>query len=85
MNALLKAGCLAIYLLALVGAFVTLPLGAESALQNTAAILLGLHTLELAFAFGSVRRHPGPLIDSVALTLLFGLLHWLPMARRART
>ncbi len=85
MNALLKAGCLAIYLLALGGAFVALPWGAESVLQNIAAILVGLHVLELVVAYQSVRRHPGPLIDSVALTLLFGLLHWLPLARRART
>ena len=85
MNTLLKAGCLAIYLLALVGAFVALPWGAESALQNLAAILVGLHLLELVFAFGSVRRHPGPLIDSVALTLLFGLLHWLPLAKGKRS
>lgn len=85
MNALLKAGCLAIYLLALVGAFVALPWGAESVLQDIAAILVGLHVLELVVAFGSVRRHPGPLIDSVALTLLFGLLHWLPLAKGARS
>lgn len=84
MNAFLKVGCLAIYLLAVVDASVALPLGAGSVLQNLAVILLALHTLELVFAFGSVRRHPGPLIDSVALTLLFGLLHWLPLARRAR-
>lgn len=85
MNTLLKAGCLAIYLLALVGAFVALPWGAESVLQDIAAILVGLHVLELVVAFGSVRRHPGPLIDSVALTLLFGLLHWLPLAKGARS
>ena len=84
MNTLLKAGCLAIYLMALVGAFVALPWGTESVLQNIAAILVGLHVLELAFAFDSLRRHPGPLIDSVALTLLFGFLHWLPLAKGAR-
>jgi len=85
MNTLLKAGCLVIYLLALVGTFVALPLGAESTLQNIAAILVGLHVLELAIAYQSVRRHPGPLLDSVALTLLFGFLHWLPLARGTRT
>lgn len=85
MNTLLKAGCLAIYLLALVGAFVALPWGAESALQNITAILVGLHALELAIAYQSVRRHPGPLIDSVALTLLFGILHWLPLAKGTRS
>jgi len=50
--------------------------------QNIAAILLGLHVLELAIAWRSVVRHAGPLVDSIALTLLFGLLHWLPLAKR---
>lgn len=81
MSTLSKAGCLTIYLLAVIGAFVSLPFGATSALQSVAAILLGLHVLELLIAFKSVRRYPGPLIDSVALTLLFGLLHWLPLAK----
>lgn len=85
MNAFLKAGCLAIYLLAVIGGFTTLPFGATSALQSVAAVLLGLHVLELLVAFKSVRRYPGPLIDSVGLTLLFGLLHWLPLAKAART
>lgn len=84
MNATLKASCLAIYLLAVIGAFTPLPYDATSALQSVAAILLGLHVLELLAAFKSVRRYPGPLIDSVALTLLFGLLHWLPLAKAAR-
>jgi hypothetical protein len=81
MNTLLKAGCLAIYLLAVIGAFIALPFGATSALQTVAAILLGLHVLELLVAFKSIRRYPGPLIDSIGLTLLFGLLHWLPLAK----
>jgi hypothetical protein len=25
---------------------------------------------------------PGPLVDSIGLTLLSGFLHWLPLARR---
>lgn len=61
MNSLLKAACLAVYLVAV--------------------ILLALHVLELLVAFKSVRRHPGPLIDSIGLTLLFGLLHGLPLAK----
>ncbi len=78
---LLKTGCLAIYLLAVIGAFTALPFGATSALQLAAAIVLGLHVLELLVVFKSIRRYPGPLIDSIALTLLFGLLHWLPLAK----
>lgn len=82
MSTFLKASCLAIYLLAVIGGFVALPFGLSSALQNIAAILLGLHALELAIAWRSVVRHAGPLVDSIALTLLFGLLHWLPLAKR---
>lgn len=81
MNTLLKTSCLGIYFLAIVGAITALPFGATSTVQNIAAILLGLHVLELLVTFKSVMRYPGPLIDSIALTLLFGLLHWLPLKR----
>lgn len=84
MNILLKASCLVIYLLAVIGSYIALPFEAASALRNVAAILLGLHLLELLFFFKFVRRYPGPLIDCVALTLLFGLLHWLPLAQNTR-
>ena len=50
-------------------------------MQKAALILLAAHTLELLFAFKSVQRYRGPLIDSIALTLLFGLLHWKPLAK----
>jgi hypothetical protein len=81
MNTYLKALCLAIYLLAVIGGFVVLPFGVTSALQKVAIILLAAHVLELIVAFKSVKRYQGPLIDSVALTLLFGLLHWKPLSR----
>jgi hypothetical protein len=48
-----------------------------------AAILLALHGVELVFMFKHVRLYQGPLAVSVALTLLFGLLHWRPLAQRA--
>jgi len=80
-NTYLKAACLAIYLLAIVGVLGVLPPGAASILQKVAVILLAAHVLELLFAFKSVKRYQGPLIDSIALTLLFGLLHWKPLAR----
>jgi predicted permease len=85
MNIFFKASALAIYLLAVASAFVTLPLAYTSALQNGAAILLGLHVLELLIFFKFVRRYPGQLVDSMALTLLFGFLHWLPLAKGTRT
>ena len=41
------------------------------------------HAVELLVAFNAVKRYPGPLIDSIGLTLLFGLLHWLPLRKRS--
>jgi hypothetical protein len=82
-NTYLKATCLAIYLLAIVGMFGVLPAGAASLLQKIAVVLLVAHGLELLFAFKSVKRYQGPLVDSIALTLLFGLLHWKPLGKGA--
>jgi len=81
MNSFLKATCLAVYLVAVIGSLGVLPATVASAAQQFAFILLALHVLELLVVFRSIRRHPGPLIDSIGLTLLFGLLHWLPLAR----
>lgn len=82
MNKLLKIGCLAIYLLALVGLFIPLPFGAETPLRYVAAILLAVHLLEALVMFRHVRRYPGPLATSLLLTLLFGFLHWWPLRQR---
>jgi uncharacterized protein YhhL (DUF1145 family) len=82
-NTYLKATCLAVYLLAIVGVFGVLPAGAASILQKVAVILLAAHVLEMLFAFNSIKRYPGPLIDSIALALLFGFLHWKPLAKVA--
>ena len=83
MNTSLKAGCLAIFLLAVVSTQIALPAGIGPAVQTIALILLAAHTLELLVAFSAVKRHPGPLVDSIALTLLFGFFHWLPLKRGA--
>jgi uncharacterized protein YhhL (DUF1145 family) len=78
----LKAACLAIYLLAALAVFVPLPFGLGPALQIVAGLLVAAHVAELLIGFDSVRRHPGPLVDSIALTLAFGFLHWLPLRKR---
>lgn len=49
-----------------------------------AAVLLAAHLLEVVFCFRKVALHKGPLLDSVVLTLLFGFLHWKPMADAVR-
>lgn len=50
---------------------------------RAALILLAIHMAELLFVFKHVRLYPGPLPVSVLLTLLFGLLHWKPLADAA--
>jgi hypothetical protein len=32
-------------------------------------------------AFRSIKRHQGPLLDSIALTLPFGFAHWKPPSK----
>lgn len=49
-----------------------------------AVVLLAAHLLEVVFCFRKVALHKGPLLDSVLLTLLFGFLHWKPMADAAQ-
>lgn len=69
-----KAGCLAIYVASLVGA--VWPFPAVTLVHYLALGLLAIHTLELLAVLRLLRQQPGPLIDGVTLTLLFGLLHW---------
>jgi hypothetical protein len=86
---MLKAGCLAIYAVALAAWAGWLPAAVAGAVagpvQTLALALLAIHALELVFVFRHVRSYRGPLAISVLLALLFGLLHWKPlMDGRAR-
>lgn len=80
MYLLLKAACLALYVLALGRLAGWLPDPAFARLPLIAGAVILAHVAELALMFRHVRRYPGPLATSVALTLLFGLLHWKPLA-----
>jgi len=80
MNMILKLACLAVYALALAKLAGWLPADSFNRTPLVAAVLLGLHVLELLFMFRHVRLYKGPLAVSVVLTLLFGLLHWKPLA-----
>jgi uncharacterized protein YhhL (DUF1145 family) len=80
MNALLKTACLAVYALALAGLAGLLPPGISGTVQNIALVLLVIHALEIVVMFKQVRLYRGPLVVSMLLTLLFGLLHWKPLA-----
>jgi hypothetical protein len=80
----LKINLLAIYALAVLSLWLPLPWQSGPVLQNIAMALLAIHAIETIFAFKHVKTYPGPLGKSMALSLLFGLLHWLPLARRAK-
>lgn len=77
---ILKAVCLAIYALALAGLAGLLPDGVAHTMRNIASVMLLVHALELLVMFKHVRLYRGPLATSVLLTMLFGLLHWKPLA-----
>jgi hypothetical protein len=80
MFTLLKAGLLAMYAMALAGMAGLLPSGLASTLQNIALVTLTIHVLECVAMFKHIRLYRGPLAISLLLTLLFGLLHWKPLA-----
>ena len=48
-----------------------------------AGVLLAVHAIEVPFVLAYLRRRRGPLAASIALNLLFGLLHWVPLKRGA--
>lgn len=78
----LKFICIATYALGAASALGMLP---ESLgfFKLVALVLLGAHVAELFLMFKHVRRYQGPLAMSVLLTVLFGLLHWKPLADQA--
>ena len=84
MMPVLKFACLAVYALGLAG-FAGLVHGPWASGGEILAIaFLIVHTLELLVAFKYLHLYRGPLAVSVALTLLFGLFHWAPLARQAK-
>lgn len=81
---ILKAVCLAIYALAMASLAGLLPSGLASIMQTIALVMLMAHAVELLVMFKHVKRYPGPLAVSVLLAMLFGLLHWKPLADAAK-
>ncbi len=81
MLCILKAACLAIYGLALAGVAGLLPHGPTVTMQAIAVAFLAIHALELVLAAEKVRLYRGWWIVSMVLTLLFGVLHWMPLAK----
>lgn len=81
LNKLLKLGCLACYLLGLAGLAGALTGQPGLSAQRVAVAMLLVHVLELVLALKYVRLYRGSLLASIGLTLLFGLLHWRPLAQ----
>jgi uncharacterized membrane protein (UPF0136 family) len=83
-NYLFRGLCLLAYTMAALKLAGLLTAGTFDRAPMVAGVLLALHMAELMFMFKHVRLYQGPLAISVVLTLLFGLLHWQPLANQHR-
>ena len=77
---IIKLALLALYAAAIAGFAGLLQSGLAGRLQNIVLIVLAIHLIELVVMFKHVKRYQGPLAVSMLLTLLFGMLHWKPLA-----
>ena len=84
MSLVMKIGCLVVYALGIAGVVGLIHGPLASAGEILSIVLLGVHALELLFAFKFLHRHKGSMGASVLLALLFGVLHWAPLARQPR-
>jgi hypothetical protein len=83
MSLVIKLACLVVYALGLAGVAGLIHGPWASAGEILSIALLGIHALELLYAFRFLHRHRGSMAASVLLALLFGILHWGPLARRS--
>ena len=83
MNIVPKLLCLILYALGLASFLGLLPEGWRI-IGTIAVVVLILHVIEIVAMFKHVRAYQGPLAVSMLLTLLFGFLHWKPIADRAK-
>ena len=84
MTLVMKIACLVAYALGLAGLSGLVHGPLASAGEILSIVLLGVHALELLFAFRFLGRYRGPFALSVVLSLLFGVLHWAPLARQSK-
>lgn len=83
-NLALRAACLFVYAMALAKCLGLVPADTFGHAPLLAGVLLVLHTLELPFALRHLKTDTRPLWQGALLTLLFGVLHWKPLADAAR-
>ena len=79
-----KANLLGAYALALASLFVVLPMEAGPVVQRLALAILAVHGLECLIAFKYIKSYAGSVYLSFVLAMLYGLLHWMPLAKAYR-
>ena len=84
LNSIFKATILVVYLLGIASHLVAFPGQAGPIVQTVSLALLLIHALECLVAYRYIKLYPGSLLVSLLLSRLFGLLHWMPLARKAR-
>ena len=83
----LKFCCLLTYAGGVVSTVAVLTHPLAHFLRLAAGFVLAMHALQVVFCWRQLRPYRGGMPASIVLTLLFGLLHWVPMrwqAQRAR-
>jgi hypothetical protein len=78
-----RVGVLLFYAAALLSLLLSWPPLLEQVLQLGSLLLLAVHSLEVMVCWRFVKMYEGPVVLSIALTLLFGFVHWMPYKRRA--
>ena len=78
-----RAVLLLFYAAALLSLYQDWPPLLEAVLQYGTLLCLVAHVIETVVNFRWVRMYEGPLVVSILLTLLFGILHWMPYKKRA--
>ena len=84
LNLFLKASLLVVYALGIASHIVALPGQAGPIVHTASLALLLIHALECLLAYRYIKLYEGALAVSLVLSMLFGLLHWMPLARKAR-
>ena len=84
LNSIFKATILVVYLLGIASHLVAFPGQAGPIVQTVSLALLLIHALECLLAYRYIKLYSGPLLVSLVLSMLFGLLHWMSLAREAR-
>lgn len=85
MNNFSKSVCLMIYALAIASFAVSFPDLVTTIVRYGALLLLVAHAVEVVVCFKYLKLYQGPIAVSIGLTLLFGLLHWKPLANMANS